>query len=192
MTSQKIVISALILFFSNCESFQRYGTSRTKDALDVLTFSIEKNSIGASIFAWCLGGGFTIDSKTRGIGIRDGHLGIYEVSNNSNLDLIPLLRKESPLSKVGISNILINSSGHRQYRPQKRTQDKDYQALNLLTLLPIPSIPGSNKIVTYCNAPLKVEGSFGLYYGIRIGFNFTELLDLFAGLSTIDLLKDDE
>lgn len=182
----------IFFFLFNCTSFQKYANHRIQDTTDLLTIGIEKGNIGATFFIWCLGGGLNIDRRTRGIGARDGHFGIYEISNNSNLDINPFIHKDTSSNKSGISNILINSSGHRQFRPRERTKNKDYQILNLLTIIPIPSIPDSNKKVTACNAPLKIEGSFGLYYGIRLGFNFSEFFDLIIGFSTLDLVNDDE
>ncbi|PJZ45151.1 hypothetical protein [Leptospira brenneri] len=187
------LINFVIFFFLiHCESIQRYSLNRAYDTADVFTIGIEKGNIGTDVFFWCLGGGLTINSNSRGIGMRDGHFGIYEISNSATLDIIPIIRKESPANKVGISNIFVNSSGHSQYRPKERTKNKDYQILNILTIVPVPSIPSSNKKIAKCNAPLKLEASIGLYYGIRLGFNLNELFDLMIGFSSLDILEDEE
>ncbi|HNM06795.1 MAG TPA: hypothetical protein PKK05_28005, partial [Leptospiraceae bacterium] len=39
--------------------------------------------------------------------------------------------------------------------------------------------------------PLQIEGSLGLYYGLRFGFNFYEALDFVTGIFGADLLNDD-
>ncbi|EOQ95526.1 hypothetical protein LEP1GSC195_1778 [Leptospira wolbachii serovar Codice str. CDC] len=182
----------LILFLIQCESVKRYSRNRIHDTADLFTIGIERGNIGANFFFWCLGGGLTISSRTSGIGMRDGHFGIYEINDNSTLDIFPLVRKDSPANKIGISNILINSSGHKQLHPQERTKEKDYQIVNFLTIFPIPPIPESKRKVAYCNSPVKIEGSLGLYFGVRFGFNLSELLDLITGYSTLDMLNDDE
>lgn len=38
---------------------------------------------------------------------------------------------------------------------------------------------------------LQTEVSFGLYYGLRLGFNLYEAFDFIVGIFGIDLLKDD-
>ncbi|MCW7492543.1 hypothetical protein ND861_09585 [Leptospira sp. 2 VSF19] len=124
--------------------------------------------------------------------MRDGHFGFYEVSNGKNIDIFPMVRKESPANQMGISNILINTSGHSQIHPSERTLNKDYQVLNILMFVPIPSIPDSKQSVAKCDSPVKLEASLGIHYGIRFGFNVTELLDLLIGFTTFDLLNDDE
>jgi hypothetical protein len=37
----------------------------------------------------------------------------------------------------------------------------------------------------------QIEAYLGVYYGVRIGVNFAEILDFFLGITTIDILKDD-
>lgn len=103
----------IVLFLIQCKSIENYSLNRIQDTADLFTIGVEKRNIGASIYFWCIGGGLTIDKNTQGIGIRDGHFGIYEITDSSNLDIYPLLRKDSPANKIGISNILINSTGHK-------------------------------------------------------------------------------
>lgn len=44
----------------------------------------------------------------------------------------------------------------------------------------------------FCESPLSIELSIALYYGVRVGFDFSEMADLVLGLMTIDLMSDDE
>ena len=39
--------------------------------------------------------------------------------------------------------------------------------------------------------PYQVEIQFGLFYAVRLGFNFAELVDFFLGIGKIDILDDD-
>lgn len=188
----RLFLLVMIFSFLACESTSRYFRNRMYDTTDLVTIGIEKKSAGVSLFVWCIGGGLKIEDQTRGFGLRDGHLGIYEISDGSRLGISPLLSNDSPKNKLGNSFFLINSSGHFQYRPIPRSKEKDYQILNLLTIFPIASIPNSKQNVTRCNSPLKVETSIAFYYGMRVGMNFSELFDFIVGFIGFDPLDDDE
>ena len=42
-----------------------------------------------------------------------------------------------------------------------------------------------------CNAPFSTEFSLGLYYGFRVGFNFSETFVFVVGFFCFDRMEDD-
>lgn len=181
----------LISSFFSCSSINRYTLNRGHDLADILTVGLEKNNVGVNAFFWCLGGGISSNQSSVGVGIREGHFGYYLAGGKNEIRILQEKGSKSSWNQMGNSQILINSSQHNPYHPSPRQKNKSYETLNILFIFPIPRIKEDDKSLGRCDSPIKFEASLGIYYGMRVGINFTELLDFTLGITTIDFKKDD-
>ena len=215
MPQMKYIIIALILFISHCQSVSNYLQYRAYDFRDMFTIGVEKNVAGGSFYIWCFGAGVQYGSHGEGYGLRGGNLGKYITGHSGEIPPFRSLtrgkfqrseipsRKETyvPLS-YGSSIFIVNTL---EYVPtditQIRYKGKSYSSISLF-ILPYPPILPSyceydpefcrlSKLGRKCEMPLQFEGSLGLYYGLRFGFNFYEALDFITGIFGADILEDD-
>ncbi|MCZ8157232.1 MAG: hypothetical protein O9264_13970 [Leptospira sp.] len=184
-------ITCLCLLSINCSSSKNYTKHRIQDFGDTITIGLEKDNVGVSVWVWCLGGGLTNNERSVGIGIRNGHMGIYQAGGYGEIRILQPAGSRSSMNRMGNSNFLINSNQHRPFKASERAKDKSSDAVNMVLFVPIPKIPDSNTRVAHCNSDLTLETSLGLYYGIRLGINLTEIFDLVLGFAKIDLMQDD-
>ncbi|MCB1177762.1 MAG: hypothetical protein KDK36_09305 [Leptospiraceae bacterium] len=181
LNSFKYITFILISFnFSSC----LYLQNRAKDTSDIFTIGLEQKTAGASIYFWKGGGGIQYGKYGEGIGLRNGHIGIYKTGGSQrriygNGDNTPF--KISSAS--GNSYILINTYEHRPISADYRNRKKYYRFRNVFFL----------KVFLQDDKPTPfiIETSFGLYYGIRLGINVSELLDFLFGIANLDIMEDD-
>ncbi len=208
MRSFKYLLFIFLFSFSNCASFQNYLSNRALDFTDILTLGGEVNTYGGSAWLWCFGGGAQIGQYGEGYGMRNGYVGYYRTGGNLNYGKL----------KMGNSFLLMNSQEHipEAYKTA-RSMKKKYTHANFLFFLPanlqgrwrnnsynnFSRNPNNNynnyeyinpasRMPNLCHAPVNVEISFGLGVGGRIGINFSEIFDFILGLTTFDLMEDDE
>ena len=211
----KHIIIIFLLFLSHCQSVSNYLQYRAYDFRDMFTIGVEKNVAGGSFFVWCFGGGLQYGSEGNGYGIRSGSLGEYKTGYSGEIPPERTLskgkydRKGDPVRVVrriivpyGNSVFIDNSiESIPIYTELKRDQKKSYSALTLGIFPNIISVYSYceydpeycrlSKLGRKCEMPLQIEGSLGLYYGLRFGFNFYEALDFITGIFGADLLNDD-
>ncbi len=210
----KHIIIIILLFLSHCQSVANYLQYRAYDFRDMFTIGVEKNVAGGSFFIWCFGAGLQYGSEGNGYGIRGGSLGEYKTGYSGEIP--PYLdysqSKIKPIRSIPVSfkfhinygssiiweNSLENIGLNSEYI---RTKDKAYSLVNHFYIPFFPMLPGDcerdpefcrlSKLGRKCEMPLQIEGSLGLYYGLRLGFNFYEALDFITGIFGADILEDD-
>lgn len=162
--------------FSSCASLSAYGRNRIDDFSDILTVGVEKESVGASVWLGCFGGGLHIASGGTGFGLRGGHLGLYRMG-------IP----DHPEYGIetGRSVLLFNSRAYRASGDaSQRSIDKNYAVHNIFFI----KITMDDTDLRSCG---QIEVALGIYGGLRIGLDIFEIVDFLAGLVTLDLMGDD-
>ncbi len=208
-------------FLSNCISTKNYFINRVNDLKDIVHIGVEKDVYGASIFVDSIGLGIQHAANGKGVGIRYGHIGFYKTGgkvlkmrmriagntevhkfcdyNNFTDCLDKLGNYNTETIRYGNSIILNNTSFHEPMQLTNRNSSKRISLHSMFLFLFI----GGNKSVTfiYDTDPkedsrgdytiLPIEISAGLYLGIRLGFNFSELADFLVGFVGFDPLGDD-
>ncbi|PJZ44564.1 hypothetical protein CH361_15875 [Leptospira brenneri] len=161
------------------------------DLVDSFTLGVETNHYGAGFWVWCLGGGVQINQNAKGAGIRNGQFGLYKAGGVDDIGIFGGSNNRTFTNQMGNSFLILNSNQHRPVYPDlKRNRQKSYDASNVLMLVFFTDKKQSSG-KKHCNQPVSVEVSFGLYLGIRAGFNFSEFSDFLLGFSTYDFMEDD-
>lgn len=159
------VTAASVICLHGCTYLQHRG----RDLRDVVTISVEKNSYGASaqLIGPTLGLGF---SEGDGYGLRSGAVGKYK---HTELNIIIIGYKEMKL------------------KPDPRA--KSYADWSLWDPFKKDKLPVATEEEKEGSRAswFKTEAAIGLYYGLRVGFNYGEFLDFILGFTTLDILKDD-
>ena len=210
-----ILFLILIFFFlSNCASLQNYFMNRGNDLKDIVHIGVEKDVYGASIFVDSIGLGIQHAANGKGIGMRYGTVGLYKtggkklvfnsiiVKNNHPCEIKNtclgangmLGRKE--ISMYGNSFLIINTNFHEPITITNRTKFKSVYMKMYIN----PGVGKQYTLIYEFNPKednrgdyiiLPVEISIGMYLGIRLGFNFSELADFIVGFVGFDPLGDD-
>lgn len=174
----------IFIFFSSCTSREYYLDNRASDFGDMFTLGLEQKTFGASAFLWCVGGGLEVSYWGEGFGLRNGHLGTYRTGGTkaiiSEEYTTSRSRKHTPVPG-GISVLIFNTMEHKPKGTKEyRNRKKRYIHSNAGLFIP-----------QNCHAPLTFEFSMGLFYGFRMGFNFSEFLDFHLGILGFDIMEDD-
>jgi len=192
LMAAKLITKFLILSHLGCVTSNEYLYHRSRDLGDIFTVGIENGSIGMSFWFWCVGGGLGNNQSSKGIGLRGGSIGFYETGGKRRINLFSDNDYRSSSNLMGNSMILQNSLEHRPaFDKSKRDKEKSFETLNLLMIFPIPHHKTPTYVSGGCDAPIFTEFSFGLYYGVRFGYNFYESIDFLLGFASIDLADDD-
>jgi hypothetical protein len=215
-----IAIIFLILnffFLSNCASLQNYFINRGNDLKDIVHIGVEEDVYGASIFVDSIGLGIQHAANGKGIGMRYGNLGIYRTGGKTfivrsklshsrdNLEPCPADKKCSRnyfliftnIYRYGNSSVSVNSSYHEPFHFSNRTKKKSVALIMIVNLgsgskqmgVDIETDPKEDNRGNYTILPIEI--SIGMYLGIRLGFNFSELADFLVGFIGFDPLGDD-
>ncbi len=211
----KHIIIIILLFLSHCQSVANYLQYRAYDFRDIFTIGVEKNVAGGSFYIWCFGAGLQYGSEGKGYGIRSGSLGEYKTGYSGEIPSIGHLTKgranrsgdpirvtRKILVSYGTSIIHNNSIENVPiYASMIRSKTKSYSAVTLFIFPDVsfssmyceydPEFCRLSKLGRKCEMPLQIEGSLGLYYGLRFGFNFYEAFDFITGIFGADILDDD-
>ncbi len=175
------IIMAVIL--SSCTSREYYMDNRASDFGDIFTIGFEQKTFGASAFLWCVGGGLEASYWGEGFGLRNGHLGTYRTGGTKAIlteEFSAGRRKNTPIPG-GFSFLIFNTMEHKPKGTREhRNRKKRYIHSNAGLFIP-----------QNCHAPLTFEFSMGLFYGFRLGFNFSEFLDFHLGILGFDIMDDD-
>jgi len=178
-----LIFAGLILV--NCLSIKNYFRNRLYDATDMVTIGLEKNVFGFAGWISCFGGGLQYAHKGIGFGLRNGNFGFYKTGG----DKLAYINS-------GNSILLLNSYAYIAYGSKKnRANKKVYRTRNILGIIPVFPVPVKelqDRLTKDCKAPVALELSAGIYFGIRVGINFSEILDFVLGWTTIDIMDDDE
>ncbi|MDX1961199.1 MAG: hypothetical protein SFU98_21700 [Leptospiraceae bacterium] len=193
----------LIIQF-NCKTLGNYSYDRVRDAGDIFNIGIEKDVYGGSFFIDQVGMGLQHASKGNGIGMRYGHFGFYKTGSDARIAFVfPFRHRVNNTDVVNtFGNSMIipsNSYEHIPMYPSIRNQKKLISISNIFCPCGNPkgrttpsqqyyTIPKESRI-SYIFAPIEI--SFGLYIGVRIGFNPSEFFDFILGIFTIDIFEDD-
>lgn len=173
-----------------------YVKNRTNDIFDVPILGAEEKVIGASVWVWCFGGGFQHGRRGEGFGIRGGNLGIYRTGGRGPSISVSDGDGSGLYLDQGNSFIVMNSNSHLTLSKKARYRNKNFSKYNTNILFPMGFVDIGEEVDTmgskFCESPLSIELSIALYYGVRVGFDFSEMADLVLGLVTIDLMSDDE
>ncbi|MCW7482861.1 hypothetical protein [Leptospira kanakyensis] len=191
--SQFKYLTIVFCFFNvlTCRSTNHYIINRGIDLSDSFTLGVETNHYGAGVWIWCLGGGIHINQNAKGIGMRNGQLGLYKAGGVDDIGILGGQTNRSFTNQMGNSFLMINSNQHRPIYPDsKRNRQKSYDASNVLMLVFFTDKKNSSG-KKHCNQPVSVEVSLGLFLGVRAGFNFSEFADFLLGFTTYDFMEDD-
>lgn len=202
----------------NCAATRNYLENRLRDSGDIFHLGIEKDVYGASIFNDSVGLGIQHSANGKGIGMRYGNIGLYKtggkmlklrfkiIGSRTHHDLCRDIDDTKCLDKIGNyftsyisygnSFIFHNTSFHQAFRQTNRNHSK-HVALNMFIDLgggrgnhPVyDTDPKEDNRGNYTILPIEI--SAGLYLGIRLGFNFSELADFLVGFVGFDPLGDD-
>ena len=207
------ILLLLVIFQINCITLK----NRLNDFKDIFTIGLEKEIYGTSFFIWCLGGGLQNSSDGVGYGFRRGYLGKYFTGGIGKVPEFYKLKRSrwsvrpARIARInhtnlyGNSDLIDNSLAFRIFEENVSSRDKKKEFLVSNIFLfeaEIPEIIYSEKdpinddlyysrIYPNCNAPFTTEFSLGLYYGFRVGFNFSEAFDFVVGIFGFDPMKDD-
>lgn len=184
----------LLFMLNNCHSFDLYLENRTRDAIDIPVLGVEEKIYGFSGWVWCFGGGMQYARNGLGIGIRSGVVGNYKTGGKGGSIYVSTFENSNVALNQGNSFIVLNSNSHLPKVDKIRTNKKAFSKFNTNIIFPLgASKTSSGEIQSkWCDSPVSAEVSFGIYYGIRIGMNFSEAFDFLVGFSTIDLQADDD
>ncbi|TGL88790.1 hypothetical protein EHQ68_09140 [Leptospira congkakensis] len=186
-----LTIVLFIFTFFTCQSTGNYFLNRGADLSDSFTLGVETNHYGAGFWLWCIGGGAHINQNAKGIGIRNGHLGLYKAGGVDDIGIFGGTSNKTFTNQMGNSFLLINSNQHRPIYPDsKRSRQKSYDASNVMMLVFFTDKKNSSG-KKHCNQPVSFEVSLGLFLGVRAGFNFSEFSDFLLGFTTYDFMEDD-
>lgn len=179
----KCVLIIIFLFYS-CSAREYYMDNRASDFGDMFTLGLEQKTFGASAYLWCVGGGLEVSYWGEGFGLRNGHLGTYRTGGTKAINSEEYTGTRRGRHKPvpgGISALVFNTMEHKPKGTKEyRNRKKRYIHSNVGFLVP-----------QNCHAPLTFEFSMGLFYGFRMGFNFSEFLDFHLGILGIDIMEDD-
>ncbi|TGL40365.1 hypothetical protein [Leptospira perdikensis] len=191
LTKQILFILFSFISLFTCQSTGNYLTNRSLDLADSFTLGVETNHYGAGFWVWCLGGGANINQNAKGIGLRNGHLGLYKAGGVDDIGIFGGPSNKTFTNQMGNSFIILNSNQHRSIYPDlKRSRKKSYDASNVMMLVFFTDKKTSSG-KKHCNQPVSVEVSLGLFLGVRAGFNFSEFTDFLLGFTTYDFMEDD-
>lgn len=177
-------IFIIILLFYSCSAREYYMDNRASDFGDMFTLGLEQRTFGASAYLWCAGGGLEVSYWGEGFGLRNGHLGTYRTGGTKAINSEEYTSSRKGRQKPipgGLSFLVFNTMEHKPKGTKEyRNRKKRYIHSNVGLFVP-----------QNCHAPLTFEFSMGLFYGFRIGFNFSEFLDFHLGILGIDIMEDD-
>ena len=186
----KIILILLITFLSNCNSTNLYLKNRAKDFGDIFILTVEKRLYGLNLEFILFGAGVQNSEKAEGFGIRHGHFGRYKAGGNKVL-ILHGKEKGKTAWVIGNNIFIIYSYQHTPVGEiEKRDLKKQVSFYGVLTKRKY------KKEISYKNESYEggypfFEYSFGLYYGIRLGINVSELLDFLFGIANLDITEDD-
>lgn len=177
----------------NCASLGNYFQNRKNDLTDIPVIGIEENVFGVSAWAWCFGGGMQYGKNGLGLGIRSGTLGYYKTGGRGGSIYVSTYENTNLALNQGNSFVVLNSNSHIPKLDDKRSNKKAFSKFNTNIIFPLgASQTSSGEIIgKWCDSPISVEISLGIYYGVRVGFNFSEAFDFLVGVTTIDFQEDD-
>jgi hypothetical protein len=216
-----IFLSVNILFLSKCATTRNYLEDRMRDSGDIFHVGLEKDVYGASIFIDSVGLGIQHSANGKGIGMRYGNFGLYKTGGKvikvrvktvstarvRNLcdynDFTDCLDKLSDytiiVTRYGNSTIEFNTSFHKPAQLTNRNFSKQVSLFSMFLLIFFggsksswflyDTDPKEDNRGNYTILPIEI--SAGLYLGIRLGFNFSELADFLVGFVGFDPLGDD-
>lgn len=189
--------SAFILFLIlnlHCISIDSYLKNRKNDVIDVPVVGLEKNIYGVSAWVWCFGGGLQYAKNGVGVGFRSGSVGQYKTGGRGSSIYISTQENSNLTLNHGNSFVVLNSNSHLPNDGEKRSDKKAFSKFNTNLIFPLGATKTSTGEIDgkWCDSPISFELSLGIYYGVRIGMNFTELIDFLFGTFTFDLMDDDE
>ncbi|MDF3821283.1 hypothetical protein P3G55_15360 [Leptospira sp. 96542] len=194
--SRSLLMSFVILIFSNCHSIDKYFQNRTKDIVDIPVIGVEENIYGISAWFWCFGGGIQHGRNGLGLGIRNGVVGYYKTGGRGGRIYLSTYENSDLVLDQGNSLIVMNSNSHIPKEDEPRNHKKSFSKFNTNVIFPLGfgSERGSSSGIEsrWCESPVSVEVSIGIHYGIRLGMNFSEIFDFLTGVILIDPLNDDE
>ncbi len=168
MTRLTTICSCLLTLalLSGCAHLRNRGA----DLRDVVTLSVERGNIGASVRAGPIPAGLSF-SRGEGFALCTDGSGIYWYTDYNVLFLF----------------------AHRSFHPEDTRGDKAYEQEMLI--IPIPGLDEcltSSEYEGPWQTHTQVEASLGLYFGLRAGLNAGELLDFLLGWVDLDPCQDDE
>lgn len=183
------------LFYSNisCYSFERYIYNRSKDFADIPVIGVEEKVYGFSAWVWCFGGGVQYARDGNGVGFRSGVIGSYKTGGRGSSIYVSTYENSNLMLNQGNSFIVLNSNSHLPKQDDKRSSKKAFAKFNTNVIFPLGATKSSSGEIVgkWCDSPISVEMSFGVYYGIRFGVNFSEFIDFVFGTVQVDVLDDD-
>ncbi|HMW05014.1 MAG TPA: hypothetical protein PK079_05690 [Leptospiraceae bacterium] len=194
-----------------CSSIKGYLINRGNDFIDIVNIGFEDNIYGGGIYIDSIMFGLAYGAKdSSGVGLRFGHLGMYQSNDSESNNFLKAGSENGPCrdSRYGtfgqLQFLFFATSNYHEPRSiiMVRNYRKNIAFMNVL--LYGASKRDSSKGLLLCYrgkkyhtiirdsyVVLPMEVSFGLYYGIRLGFNPHELLDFIVGIFGFDLLDDD-
>ncbi|MDX1959196.1 MAG: hypothetical protein SFU98_11525 [Leptospiraceae bacterium] len=182
MVFRKFLLGIILFFFiTTCSTI--YLEDRKNDFADIPIATFEENVYGGGFHFWCFGYGVQYARNGEGHGIRNGRIGNYATGGSKAMEssIKPNLNYSGDAIPAGISLLLFNSIEHKvKDSEDQRAKKKRYVQSNFFGLIPMN-----------CHAPVSLEFSLGLHYGIRAGFNLSEFFDFVLGWTTLDIMKDD-
>ncbi|MBP7281328.1 MAG: hypothetical protein KBA66_07125 [Leptospiraceae bacterium] len=221
MKLQFLIVVVFLLFYSNCSSLQDYAKNRAYDVRDIFNIGVEENVYGVSAGIDVLQFGLKFDRNAKTYGLRYGHLGEYLLAENyypfnstaiirEKLNVYLCTFNKDSKKWVASDNLngtslifftaTLSMSYHKPLEPIKiRNANKNtyfifkFIGCKICPPTGICAKNGDRYSFFYRDSYvyLPMEASFGLHYGIRLGFNPHELLDFLVGIFGFDLLDDD-
>lgn len=184
----------LFFMFNNCNSIDRYLQNRTRDAVDIPVLGVEEKIYGFSAWVWCFGGGMQYAKNGMGIGIRSGVVGNYKTGGKGGSIYVATFENSNLALSQGNSLIVLNSNSHLPKADKIRSNKKAFSKFNTNIIFPLGASKSSSGEIQskWCDSPVSVEVSFGIYYEFRLGMNFSEAFDFLLGFTTIDMQVDDD
>jgi hypothetical protein len=175
-------------------SAKRYVANRGNDLTDIVNVGVEKDVYGFAFNIDAILVGWKKDSNGIGYGMRYGHFGKYKTGSKIPLRIRTIDRKI--VGYYGDIQLLLGYSGyyHEPIKPKDRRSERKQVRFAILGATGMKSTPRKFYLInepreSYCYLPIEI--SLGVSYGIRIGFNPHEFVDLIAGIIGFDPLDDD-
>lgn len=162
-------IIALAITLDFLASGCAYLTNRTHDLADVVTVSVEDHKFACMARPLVFLIGASVASG-KGVGLRLGHLGQYDYTENASG--IPLV----------LASVFNDDSCYKP-RTDPRNKGFDYLCESRDFNRGESDLPATQAFL--------LEFNIGIYYGVRLGFNFLEAIDFILGWTTLDIMDDD-
>ncbi|MBP7282074.1 MAG: hypothetical protein KBA66_10880 [Leptospiraceae bacterium] len=185
-------------FLLNCASTQNYFINRASDLKDIFILGVEKDVYGFNIITLIPIVGVSHNSGGQGVGLRNSHLGFYKTGDKDNLLTLENITHQRKWSWYLGDSIFYSTGFHEPIHPSNlRTENKKFIGVNLGK-----GCTRGERRLYYKNESqlchwytggkmLPIEFSLGLYIGVRVGFNFGEVVDFLGGVLGFDPLNDD-